>query len=84
VQGLTDLSNRRVNAGFDVHEDVLAPQLVDDLAATHQQAPPLDQHDEQVHRLPLEPARTPVPAQLVGCDVELEVPEPKAQRHTAL
>src|SRR5688500_7684729 len=73
-----------MHTGFDVHKDILAPQLVDYLAATHQQAPPLDQHDQQVHRLPLEPASAPVPAQLVGCDVELEVAEPVAQRHTAL
>ena len=34
--------------------------------------------------LDLEPDGTPVAPQFVGCDVELEVPEPMAQRHTAL
>ena len=50
----------------------------------HELAPALDEQDQEVHRLPLEPDGSPVAAQLVGRDVQLEVAEAKAQRHTAL
>ena len=61
-------------------EPDLAVRFVDKLPL----ASPLDQHDQQVHWLPLEPDGAPVSPQLVGWDVKLEVAEAKAQRHTAL
>ena len=70
-----NLSNRGVDAGLDVDEDVLAPQPIDDVFAGHQLTSPLDQHDQEVHRLSFEPDRAAAAAQLVAGDVQLELAE---------
>ena len=74
-EGPADLANGRVHAGVDVDEDVLAPQPVDDVVARHQLTSPLDEHDQEVHRLPFEPNRTAAATQFVSRDVQLEVAE---------
>ena len=72
AQRLPDLADGGVDAGLDVDEDVLGPEPGDDVAPRDELAPPLDQQDEEVHRLPLEPYRLPFTPQLVGRDVQLE------------
>jgi hypothetical protein len=77
AQGLTDLADRRVDAGFDIDEHVLSPEPVDDLAPEDQLAPARDEEEEQVHRLALQPHEAPAAAQLVRGGVELELAEPE-------
>jgi hypothetical protein len=77
VQSLSNLSHRRVHAGFDIDEHTLAPQQVDDLTAGDELLPPLDQQDQQVHRLALDPNGPPVSPQLVAGDVQLILAEAK-------
>ena len=64
-----------MDARLDVDEDVLAPEELDDLGPRHEVVPPLDEQEEQVHRMALETNRAAVAAQLVGRDVELEIAE---------
>lgn len=80
AQRLADLANRSVHSSFNVDEDVLTPQPIDDLTPQHELASPFDEQQQQVHRLPLDPHGTSVPAQRVGADVQLEVTEPKRVR----
>ena len=75
TQRLSNLPHRRVDACLDVDEHVLAPQPVDDLGARDEDIPPLDQQEQQIHRMAFEAHRAAVAAQLVGGDVELEVAE---------
>ena len=64
-----------MDARLHVDEHVLAPEELDDLGPRHEVAPPLDEQQEQVHRMALETNRAAVAAQLVGRDVELEIAE---------
>jgi hypothetical protein len=77
AQSPANLANRRVHASVDVDEHLLAPQAVDDLFARHQLTSPLDEHEQEVHRLLFEPNRTAPATQFVSCDVQLEVAEAK-------
>src|SRR5580700_8724596 len=49
-QCVANLPDGRVDAVVGIEEDVLAPELLDDLFAGHKQAPALDQKQEQFHR----------------------------------
>ena len=60
-----------------IDEDIFAPQAFDDVGARNEMTAALDQQNEKVHRLPLEPNGTPLPAQFVARDVELEVAKAK-------
>ena len=51
---------------FDVDEHVLPPQAIDDVAAREELGPTLHQQDQEVHRLPFQPDRVAVAAELVG------------------
>ena len=75
AKSLPDLADRGVDAGLDVHEHVLAPEPIDDVAAGDELTAALDQQDQEVHRLPPELDRPALPAQLVTRDIELEVAE---------
>ena len=75
MEGLPDLPHRRVDARLDVDEHVLAPQPLDDVGTGDEIVPPLDEQEQQIHRMALETHRAAVATQLVGSDVELEVAE---------
>ena len=75
AQRLANLADRRVDPGLDVHEDIGTPQPLDDVGPRDQLAWPFGQEDEQVHRLATELDPPPLPAQLVGRAVELELAE---------
>ena len=77
AQRLPDLADGGVHTGLDIDEDVLGPEAGDDVTPRDELTAPLDEEDEQVHRLPLEPYRSALTAQLVGGDVELEVVKPE-------
>jgi hypothetical protein len=66
-----------VDTGLDVHEDVRAPQPLDDIGARDELPTTLDQEDQQIHRLPLESNRAPVVAQFVRGEIEHEIAEAK-------
>ena len=77
AKGLPDFADRRVDAGFDINEHVLAPQPVDDVAAGDELTSVFDQQDEEVHWASLEFDGAPLAPQLVRGDIELEITEPK-------
>ena len=74
---LANLEDDGVDAGLHVDEHVLAPQPIDDLGPRDELLPSLDEQDEEVHGLPFEPHGMTLPAQLVGGEIELAVPEPQ-------
>ena len=65
----------QIKTGFDVDEHVLSPQALDDLAVREELGSTLHQQDQEVHRLPFQPDRAAVAAELVGGQVELEIAE---------
>ena len=80
AQRLPDLADRGVDAGLDVDEDVRPPEPLGDLGARDELSRPLDQQDQQVHRLPPQlhpPALSP---QLVRTEVQLELAEAEDDR----
>ena len=66
-----------MDARLHVDEHVLAPEAIDDLGAGDELAPPLDEQDEQIHRVALESNGAALAAELVRRDVELEVAKAK-------
>ena len=66
-----------MNARLDVHEHVIAPQALDDVGARDEESATFDEQNEHVHRLSLEANRSAMTAQLVRCDVELEIAKAK-------
>jgi hypothetical protein len=64
-----------VNPGLNVNEDPLLPQPSGNLASRDELAATLDQQDQEIHRLALQPDCPPVAAQLVAGNVEREVAE---------
>jgi hypothetical protein len=70
-----DLADRDVDAGLDVNEDVFTPQPFRDISSGHHASASLDEQDEQFHRLTLELYGSALPAELIGLDVQLEVPK---------
>ena len=68
-----------MDARVPIDEDVFAPEPGCDLLARHQIPSTLDQHQQEIHRLPPQSQLTPSATELVAGGVELEVPE--AERH---
>jgi hypothetical protein len=68
-----DFSDGCVDARLDVYEHVFSPQTVDDVAAGDELVPALDQQDQEIHWLTLEPDRAAKVAQSVRGNVELEI-----------
>jgi hypothetical protein len=64
-----------VCTGVDINEHVLAPQPLDDVFARDQLTSPLDEHDQEVHRLPFESNGAAATTQVISSDVQLEVAE---------
>src|SRR6185437_7920878 len=77
-QRLSNFTDCSVDAGLDVDEDVFGPQVVDDVAARYELAPPPDQEDQKIHRLASQLDRTAQTPERIGGLIELEVP--KSQR----
>jgi hypothetical protein len=77
AQRLADLADGGINARLDVDEDIFAPQAIDDVGAEYELTAALDEQNEKVHGLALEPDTPPLAAQLVASDVELEVAKAK-------
>src|SRR6185436_6492269 len=77
VQGPPDLSDRGIDARLHVDEHIIAPQPRDDVLSCHQLPASLNEQDQQIHRLALEPNRLAAAPQLVAPRVELEVCESK-------
>jgi hypothetical protein len=82
VQGLANLADDRIDARLHIDEDVLAPQLIDDVTAGDELTSTFDEKDEEIHRLSFESDRAAVTAQRVRRDIELEVA--KAKRLTRI
>jgi hypothetical protein len=75
LQSSPQLTHRGVDARLDVDERVLPPQPIDDLAAGHDLARARDEHDQKVHRNPLQLDSVGTAPQLVAADVEVKVAE---------
>jgi hypothetical protein len=74
-QRLPDFADRSVHPGLDVNEYVLTPKSIDDVAAANELASPMDQQDQNVHRLTTQFHSAAEAAQLAPRHIELEIIE---------
>jgi hypothetical protein len=75
AEGLTDSQDGSVNAGVEVDEYVLVPQLTGDFVTGHQFPRPVDQEQKEIHGLSSQVHTLTPTSELVGSRVDLEVSE---------
>jgi hypothetical protein len=75
----SNLADRRVNRGLDLHEHIRSPQPLDDLAPRDKLPMAFDQKDQQIHRLTLESDGASVVAQFVRGEIENEITKAKGR-----